>query len=310
MADTIIGRMEIRHPTLAHAAGVAELLTARDAFDFGETRETTGDEVASWWRPELERLAQETWVALEKGRVLGYASVRPTGEVAAIDDESSVHPDARGRGIGSALVQEAEGLASARRLPRVHLTVVNDDGRALARERGYELVRHFWRMEIDVSESEPPEPKTPEGVAIRQYRPGADDRALHAMHEEAFGEHWEFVPTELDEWLGWRQEREDYVPALWQLAVSEGEVAGAALCFGERDRGWVLDLGVGKRWRGRGLGLALLRAGFRELRRGGYTKIGLEVDSANETGATRLYERAGMVVTRQYDTHEKRLGGE
>ncbi|HYM63427.1 MAG TPA: GNAT family N-acetyltransferase [Gaiellaceae bacterium] len=302
--------MEIRRPTLADAAGVAELLTARDAIDFGETRETTGDEVASWWRPELKRLAQETWVAFEEGRVVGYASVRPTGDVAAIDDESSVHPDARGRGIGSALVDEAEGLAIARRLPRVHLTVVNDDGRSLARERGYALVRHFWRMEIDLSDSEPVEPELPEGVAIRQYRPGADDQALHAMDQEAFGEHWEFVPTELDEWLGWRQEREDYVPALWQLAVAEGEVAGAALCFGERDRGWVLDLGVRKRWRGRGLGLALLHAGFRELRGGGYTKVGLEVDSANETGATRLYERAGMAVTRQYDTYEKRFAGE
>jgi len=310
VAAWIIARMEIRRPTLADAAGVAELLTARDAIDFGETRETTGEEVASWWRPELERLAQETWVALEGGRVLGYASVRPTGEVGAIDDESSVHPDARGRGIGSALVQEAEGLAIARSLPRVHLTVVNDDGRSLARERGYELVRHFWRMEVDVADSEPPEPELPEGVAIRPYRPGADDQALHAMDQDAFSEHWEFVPTELDEWLGWRQEREDYVPALWQLAAAEGEIAGAALCFGERDRGWVLDLGVRQRWRGQGLGLALLRAGFRELRRGGYTKIGLEVDSANETGATRLYERAGMVVTRQYDTHEKRLAAE
>ncbi|MGI8606235.1 MAG: GNAT family N-acetyltransferase [Gaiellaceae bacterium] len=299
--------MELRRPTLAHAAGVAELLTARDAVDFGDTRETTGEEVASWWRPELERLAQEAWVALEENRVLGYASVRPTGEVAAVDDESSVHPDARGRGIGKALIEEAEGLATERRLPRVHLTVVNDDGRALAGERSYELVRHFWRMEIDVSDSEPAAPELPEGVAIRQYRPGVDDRALHAMHEEAFREHWEFVAAELDEWVGWRQEREDYAPALWQLAVANGEIAGAALCFGERDRGWVLDLGVRTRWRGQGLGLALLRAGFRELRRGGYTKIGLEVDSANETGATRLYERAGMVVTRQYDTYEKRL---
>ena len=302
--------MDIRHPTLADATGVAELLTARDAIDFGEARETTGEEVASWWRPELARLARETWVALDEGSLVGYASVRPEGEVAAIDDESSVHPAARGRGVGSALVEKAEGFAASRGLARVHLTVVNEDGRSLARERGYELVRHFWRMEIDVAGSEPPEPELPEGVIIRQYRPGADDRALHAMHEEAFSEHWEFVATELDEWRGWRQEREDYVPALWQLAVADDEIAGAALCFGERDRGWVLDLGVGKRWRGRGLGLALLRAGFRELRRRGFTKVGLEVDSANETGATRLYERAGMVVTRQYDTHEKRLAAE
>jgi ribosomal protein S18 acetylase RimI-like enzyme len=51
----------------------------------------------------------------------------------------------------------------------------------------------------------------------------------------------------------------------------------------------------------------LLRTAFRELWRRGHTQIGLEVDAANETGATRLYERAGMRVTRRYDTYERRL---
>ena len=34
---------------------------------------------------------------------------------------------------------------------------------------------------------------------------------------------------------------------------------------------------------------------------------GLEVDSENEFGATRLYESAGMRVTRRYATYEKAL---
>ena len=87
----------------------------------------------------------------------------------------------------------------------------------------------------------------------------------------------------------------------------DGEVAGAVLPFGDRSYGWVLELGVRDRWRGRGIGLVLLRTAFRELWRRGHTHIGLEVDAANETGATRLYERAGMRVTRQYDTYERRL---
>jgi hypothetical protein len=37
------------------------------------------------------------------------------------------------------------------------------------------------------------------------------------------------------------------------------------------------------------------------------TPVGLEVDSENETDSTRLYERAGMRVTRRYATFEKRL---
>jgi ribosomal protein S18 acetylase RimI-like enzyme len=38
-----------------------------------------------------------------------------------------------------------------------------------------------------------------------------------------------------------------------------------------------------------------------------FTPVGLEVDSENETGATHLYERAGMHVSRRYATYEKTL---
>ena len=69
----------------------------------------------------------------------------------------------------------------------------------------------------------------------------------------------------------------------------------------------MLDLAVSPAYRRHGLGEALLRSAFRALWQGGHTRVGLEVDSENETGATRLYERAGMAVTRRYATYEKRL---
>jgi mycothiol synthase len=217
-----------------------------------------------------------------------------------------VHPQARGRGIGSHLLDLAESWARERGLARLHAHVVNDDGRRLVEERGHQLVRYFWRMEIDLAK-EPAEPEAPAGFELRAYRPGEDDERLHAMHQEAFAEHWEFTPQPLQKWLKWRIERSDYSPELWRLALDGEEVAGAALCFGERHLGWVLDLAVGSPWRKRGLGLALLRSGFGALWRRGHTHVGLEVDSENETGATRLYERAGMHVTRRYATYEKRL---
>jgi mycothiol synthase len=160
-------------------------------------------------------------------------------------------------------------------------------------------------MEIDLAD-EPPEPDV-SGFIIRDYQPGEDDRALHAMHQEAFADHWEFTPQPIEKWLTWRHERSDYAPELWRVGLDGNEIAGAALCFGERHLGWVLDLAVGPRWRKRGLGLALLQSGFRALWQRGHTHVGLEVDSENETGATRLYERAGMRVTRRYATYEKRL---
>ena len=53
--------------------------------------------------------------------------------------------------------------------------------------------------------------------------------------------------------------------------------------------------------------MALLQSTFRALVERDVTRIGLEVDAENETGATRLYERTGMRVTRRYATYEKLL---
>jgi mycothiol synthase len=293
--------------TLDDADEVAALLGARDRFDFGERDPIafTGKELREWWSLSEAPLEDGAWVAVAGGRIVAYARADAEPGLANLEDESCVHPDARGRGIGRRLLELAEGWARERGLPRLHAHVVNEEGRRLVEERGHELVRYFWRMEIDLTE-EPAEPEPP-GFTIRAYRPGEDDEALHSMHQEAFAEHWEFTPQPLEKWLGWRVRRSDYAPELWRLALDGAEVAGAALSFGERHHGWVLDLAVGPRWRKRGLGLALLRSGFGALYRRGHTHVGLEVDSENETGATRLYERAGMSVTRRYATYEKRL---
>ena len=68
--------------------------------------------------------------------------------------------------------------------------------------------------------------------------------------------------------------------------------------------GWVRVLGVRRPWRRRGLGLALLIHSFAKLRQRGKQRAGLGVDSSSLTGATGLYEKAGMQVHRIYDSYE------
>jgi ribosomal protein S18 acetylase RimI-like enzyme len=64
---------------------------------------------------------------------------------------------------------------------------------------------------------------------------------------------------------------------------------------------------VRRPWRQRGLGLALLLQSFRAFHERGENRVGLGVDSANETGATRLYERAGMRVVAEDVVWRKEL---
>ena len=306
-----LNEFHLRPLTLDDAEAVASLVAARNRTDFGETEhfDFNAQELREWWRLDEAKLESDGLVAVSDGEVVGYARGNQERDLANLADESCVHPDRRGHGIGSALLDGAEVWARKRGLRRFHVHVVNDDGRRLAEDRGHRLVRYFWRMEIELGEA-PPEPDAPAGYELRGYQPGSDDAELHAMHQQAFAEHWEFTSEPAAEWLRWRNRRGDYDPAFWRLAVTGDEIAGAALAFGDRNFGWILDLAVLPQHRKHGLGVALLQSAFRALVERGNTRIGLEVDSENETGATRLYERAGMHVTRRYATYEKRLSEE
>ncbi|MBA3788518.1 MAG: GNAT family N-acetyltransferase [Actinobacteria bacterium] len=300
-------QLEIRSLALDDAPAVAALIAARDAADLDQhDPDFTAEELRDWWASRRQGLNGGAWIALDGDSAVGFAKLHVEGDCAELEDDSCVHPDWRGRGIGTRLIEELEQWAVRNGSARVRAGVLNDDGRALLEGRGYELVRHFWRMEIDHT-AEPAPPATVEGVELRPYLPGVDDRALHTAVQEAFEDHWNQTPEPFEDWLRRRTTRGDHDPALWLLGEAEGQIAGAALAFGSRNFGWVLDLGVRRPWRSRGLGHALLVGVFGELYRRGFTRVGLEVDAASETGATRLYERAGMRVTRQYDWYERRL---
>jgi mycothiol synthase len=152
-------------------------------------------------------------------------------------------------------------------------------------------------MWIDLDERIP-EPVWPPGIEVRAYRRDADEVAVYEAHQEAFSEEPDFTRDPFDDWVKWSY-RDPFDPGLWFVARDGADVAG--ICLGRPERGgnpslgWVNILGVRKPWRGRGLGLALLRHAFREFRSRGKARVGLGVDGRNPT-AIHLYERAGMTA--------------
>ena len=95
---------------------------------------------------------------------------------------------------------------------------------------------------------------------------------------------------------------------LWFIVRDGDEMAAVARCEPDRSgAGFVGAIGVRKRWRRRGVGLALLLHIFGEFYRRGQPRIALGVDAENPTGATQLYERAGMHVAYEAVTYGKDL---
>lgn len=293
---------------------VAKLLQVADIADLGAP-DFFQDELHDDWRqPQLD-MATDTWLVTGNGEASAYTWLLGRNSHRDLDSWGVVHPEHRGRGLGTFLLDVVERRAAdhgalappgEQATLLFHTLAVDTAARELLLRRRFELVRHFWRMDIEL-ENTPAPPNPVDGISIRTFRRGRDERPIYEAFEEAFADHFGYVPRSFEEWSTMRLQ-EGFDPSLWFVATEGPEVVGALAGRIMEDVGWVATLGVRGPWRGRGIGEALLRHSFTEFHRRGIAKSSLNVDATNETGAVAVYERVGMHVARQYDTYEKRFG--
>lgn len=306
-ASTLI----IRPPTSGDAAAIVELINTcwRDA---GGADDFTPSMLHSAWDNPHFTLATDAWViAAPAGQLLAYEELTldPAGQAHELD--GCVHPHFTNHGFGTRLLRLAEQRARAASVAGTRLRGTIEAASAAAQQlfaaAGYASVRHFSRMEIDF-DAPPPAPIWPAGIAVRAYLSGQDERVAYETYEEAFEDHWGHTRRSFEDWVRELTGRPDFDPSLWFLAAERDEVVGTVLCYPRTETmAWVRGLAVRRAWRGRGLGIALLRQAFGVFYARGYRSAGLGVDAQSLTGATRLYERAGMRVTERYIMLEKTL---
>ena len=304
--------MNVRAPRPVDLPAVLALVRAADAAVYGDSDWTEADLREEWEELELER---DAWLVELDGRLGGYATFIDRGDGRLMGD-GYVHPDLRGQGIGSRLLELTEARAR-RQIAALATGAVRLETASLAGDpgaprlfagRGYQPVRHFFRMVAELVD-EPPL-ASPPGIQTARFV-DEDAQAVHAAIGEAFADEWDFRPETFADWRARRLERDRARPDLWWVARDGDELVAAIICDWKRngDWGWVGALGVRPAWRRRGIGEALLRAAFAEFKRLGERQVALGVDSQNPTGATRLYERAGMRVLWQADVYRKELRG-
>lgn len=306
--------LTIRSPRLDEVQAATDLLRACEMADDGTTTITMQDLLSYWQAPDVN-VETDVWVVVnEQGQLIGYADAGHRMHVTLFSDVH-VHPDYQNRGIEEVLVRLtedrlrqhiAEAPANARVTINSWVSHKNTNMPHVLEEAGFQKIRYSWRMRIEMNEA-PPAPELPEGVTIRTFVPGQDEHAVFDADDEAFKDHWGYLPMPYEQWEYWSFKREGFDPSLWFLAVEGDRIAGIALCRYDNGDGWVDTLGVLRPWRKKGLGLALLRHAFGEFWRRGTHAVGLGVDALNLTGATRLYTRAGMHVAMQHDTYQKEL---
>jgi mycothiol synthase len=262
------------------------------------------------------------------------ADVNPWTDELDLHVEGRVHPAWEGHGLATFLLDHAEeraraaAIAAGRETAVLRTTVVDGDQRARGffAGRGFVPVRYLLELRLDLHAS-PPRPVWPDAVRCRAFVPGQDENAAWAAHQAAFVDSPEHLPIEFDDWVEDRIRRDPaFDPSLVLLAeaqpgagvtdeetdtFAEPTIVGVAVCRagaeGAPEDGWIRDLGVVPAWRGRGIGMALLRAAFAAFRTRGLTGVALEVDDVSMDGAVALYRRAGMRIVRRTDVLEQLL---
>ena len=289
LPPAVSGDLTSRPLRLTDAPGVTAVMAAQELHDVGEVVIEEADIVAEWQRPSYDVGASSVGV-FDGEQLVAYA------ELMGVDrGDAAVHPDHRGRGIGTALARWMQEAARERGSSVVGMPVPHGSaGDRLLEQLGYHVRWTSWVLRLPAGANVPDRP-LPDGYAVRAATE-AEHRACWTVLEDAFLE-WSVREREsFEDWTAQIPGRPGFEP--WNLRVVTdpgGAIVGVAVILLNEGCGYISRLATRADQRGRGLAQALLVDAFAQSAAHGGTVAELSTDS--RTGALGLYEKVGMEVT-------------
>jgi mycothiol synthase len=233
-------------------------------------------------------------VAVDGDAVTGYLNLTEEPAMA----ELAVHPEARRRGIGSAMV--STGLAEGGDDARIWAHGNLEPARATAAALGLVVVRELLQMRRPLTGLPPV--TVPDGVRITTYAGPVDDGELLRVNNAAFAWHPEQSGwTEAD--VAERRDEPWFDPAGLFMAVDAHTDKLLGFHWTKvhnRDLGEVYVVGVDPAAQGRGVGATLTLAGLHHLAerlsKSEQPTVMLYVEADN-SAAVKTYQRLGFEVS-------------
>jgi mycothiol synthase len=282
------------------AAAVTAAIAAQEVADVGEVVIEEADIVADWQRPGYD-IASGTLGVFYGDVLAAYADVGYRNRC-----DAAVHPDHRGRGIGTQIARWMQERAREQGWDLVGMPVPEGSpGDVLLESLGYHVRWYSWVLQLPEGATIPERP-LPDGYSVRAADESEHEAAYHVT-EDAF---LEWAVRERESFEAWQSQtvlRPGFEP--WNLRVvtdPSGEVVATALVQMNLDCGYIARLATRKDQRGQGLAQALLVDAFAAAAEHGAVKSELSTDS--RTGALGLYEKVGMEVTSTWVSRAINLG--
>ena len=271
------------------STAVFEVMAAQEKHDIGSVEIEEADIIGDWQQPSFDITENDVGV-FDGDRLVAYAEA-----ATSLRCDAAVHPDYRGRGIGTALALWTQKVGRGRGWKEVGMPAPQGSpGDRLMEALGYHVRHTSWVLQMPEGKEIEAQP-IPEGYVVRAARPD-EYPAVHDVIEDAFLEWSVRERTAFEDWEAKTVKRPGFEPDHLRVAVDpDGRVVGASVLSLSADCAYVSQLAVDKDQRHRGLARALLVDSFRVGREKGAPVSELSTDS--RTGALGLYEKVGMVTT-------------
>ncbi|MFM8927315.1 MAG: GNAT family N-acetyltransferase [Rhodoluna sp.] len=174
--------------------------------------------------------------------------------------------------------------------------------------RGLRINRYFNTLRRELVSLD--NPILPEGANVRliDIFDDRDVKIWHELRHDAFSKHFGFVPRPFEQFV--EIMRKDHMiqgsevfvlcesqePAgyIWLTDVAAHELTG-----------YVANIGVSYAHQGKGFGAYLLGMALARYSDRGFKRVDLDVDTGNESGALRLYEKLGFKKVTTWVQYEK-----
>jgi len=229
-----------------------------------------------------------------------------------------VVPEHRRRGFGRVLAEKALESLREREMETVETGAVGGKAEAVGlwESLGFKKVREYSLMKKNL-DTIPSDVGENRDVLLRKFTKGSieDLKLLNWLSNETFSEHYNFRPDTVEETIYFLEQDPIFKEQEWLFALLQDKPLGYVGVGIDRKyneekntrAGWILNIGVLKPYRLKGIGARLMIDGMTLLKAKGMTEAMLGVDDQNPTKAIKLYEKLGFKATRKDIAYQKAI---